>query len=256
MTDRDIPVTEDELHAYADGELPAERRGDVERWLATHPDDAARLQSWRAIGDALHARYGNVADEPVPARLSIDRLARPPRRWIGSAIAATLAAFLIGGGAGWLARGAATTPSTFADFTGDALGAHRLYVVEVRHPVEVAGNERAHLQQWLSKRVGYEVKAPELDGTGLKLVGGRLLPGPQAPAAFLMYESASGERFTLFTSRAATDATQMRYASRNADGALFWADHGVGYVLTGPTDKDRLHQVARLVYDQTEKGGG
>ncbi|MDB5574508.1 MAG: anti-sigma factor, partial [Tardiphaga sp.] len=84
MTDRDIPVTEDELHAYADGELPAERRGDVERWLATHPDDAARLQSWRAIGDALHARYGNVADEPVPARLSIDRLARPPRRWIGS----------------------------------------------------------------------------------------------------------------------------------------------------------------------------
>ncbi|MDB5572993.1 MAG: hypothetical protein JWR79_150, partial [Tardiphaga sp.] len=180
----------------------------------------------------------------------------PPQRWIGSAIAATLAAFLIGGGAGWLARGAAITPSTFADFTGDALGAHRLYVVEVRHPVEVAGNERAHLQQWLSKRVGYEVKAPELDGTGLKLVGGRLLPGPQAPAAFLMYESASGERFTLFTSRAATDATQMRYASRNADGALFWADHGVGYVLTGPTDKDRLHQVARLVYDQTEKGGG
>jgi len=29
----------------------------------------------------------------------------------------------------------------------------------------------------------------------------------------------------------------------------------VGYVLTGPTDKERLNQVARLVYDQTEKGG-
>jgi anti-sigma factor RsiW len=48
----------------------------------------------------------------------------------------------------------------------------------------------------------------------------------------------------------------MRYASNSADGALFWSDNGVGYVLSGPTDKDRLNQVARLVYDQTEKRGG
>ena len=48
----------------------------------------------------------------------------------------------------------------------------------------------------------------------------------------------------------------MRYASRTSDGALFWADNGVGYVVSGgTTDKDRLNQVARLVYDQTEKSG-
>lgn len=255
MTDRDIPVTEDELHAYADNELPAERRGDVERWLIAHPDDAERVRSWRAMGDALHARFGAAADEPIPPRLDLARLTQPQRRWIVGAIAATLAAFVIGGGAGWLARGATAGPSAAQTLTLDALDAHRLYVVEVRHPVEVAGSERAHLQQWLSKRVGYEVRAPELDGTGLKLVGGRLLPGPQAPAAFLMYESGNGERFTLYSSRAATKAAQMRYATHNSDGALSWADHGVGYVLSGPTDKDRLNHVARLVYDQTEKGG-
>jgi anti-sigma factor RsiW len=192
----------------------------------------------------------------VPKRLEIERLSQQPRKWIYGAIAASLLAFVAGGGIGWVAHGAAATPSTFQNFTLDALDAHRLYVVEVRHPVEVAGSERAHLQQWLSKRVGYEVKAPELDGTGLKLVGGRLLPGPQAPAAFLMYESASGERFTLYTSRATTAPTQMRYASHDVDGALFWADRGVGYVLSGPTDRDRLSQVARQVYDQTEKTGG
>jgi anti-sigma factor RsiW len=38
MNDRKIPVTEDELHAYVDGELPAERRADVEAWLAAHPE--------------------------------------------------------------------------------------------------------------------------------------------------------------------------------------------------------------------------
>ena len=256
MTEPRMPVTEDELHAYVDNELPAERRGEVEAWLAAHPDDAARVQSWRAMAELLPARYDAVADESVPARLEIDRLVRQPRSFLIGAVAATLLAFVVGGSVGWLAHGAAAAPSVFQNFTLDALGAHRLYVVEVRHPVEVAGSERAHLQQWLSKRVGYAVKAPELDGTGLKLVGGRLLPGPEAPAAFFMYESPTGERYTLYTSRAATDTTQMRYASQDKDGALFWADKGVGYVVSGPTDKDRLNQVARLVYDQTEKTGG
>ncbi|SDT55470.1 anti-sigma factor family protein [Bradyrhizobium canariense] len=255
MTDPKIPVTEDELHAYIDNELPAERRGDVEAWLTAHPDDAARVQSWRAMADALHARYDTVLDEAVPKRLEIERLVRQPRKWIYGAVAATLVAFIAGGGAGWVARGVAASPSAFQNFTLDALDAHRLYVVEVRHPVEVAGSERDHLVQWLSKRCGYDVMAPELDGTGLKLVGGRLLPGPEAPAAFLMYESPTGERFTLYASRADTQTTQMRYAASNGDGAMFWADRGVGYVLSGPTDKTRLNQVARLVYDQTEKTG-
>ncbi len=51
--------------------------------------------------------------------------------------------------------------------------------------------------RWLSKRVGYKLRAPNLEGVGLKLVGGRLLPGPTGAAAFFMYENASGERYTL-----------------------------------------------------------
>lgn len=259
MTEPNMPVTEDELHAFVDNELPAERRADVEAWLATHPGDAERVASWRAMAELLHARYDAIADEAVPQRLELERLTQQPRRWIYGAVAATLVAFIAGGSAGWIVRGATASPSpsAFQNFTVDALDAHRLYVVEVRHPVEVAGNERAHLQQWLSKRVGYEIKAPELDAAGLKLVGGRLLPGPEAPAAFFMYESPSGERYTLYTSRAAkADPTQMRYAAQDKDGAMFWADKGVGYVVSGPTDKDRLNQVARQIYDQTEKVGG
>src|ERR1019366_4078615 len=254
MSDPGIPVTEDELHAYIDNELPVERRGDVEAWLAGHPEDAERGQSWRAMAEALHARYDAVADEPVPKRLEIERLVRQPRRWIYGTIAATLLAFIAGGGAGWLARGAAALPSTFQNFTDDALDAHRLYVVEVRHPVEVPGSEREHLQAWLTKRCGWDVMAPELGATGLKLVGGRLLPGPTGPASFLMYESASGERFTVYASRAKT--AQMRYTADENSGAMYWSEDGVGYVLSGPTDQGRLNQVARLVYDQTEKTGG
>jgi anti-sigma factor RsiW len=256
MTEPKISVTEDELHAYVDNELPAERRDDVEMWLATHPEDDERVRSWRAMAEALHARYDAVADEPVPKRLEIERLVRQPRKWVYGAIAATLVAFIAGGGVGWLARGAAASPSAFQNFTVDALDAHRLYVVEVRHPVEVPGSERAHLQQWLTRRCGWVVHAPELEASGLKLVGGRLLPGLTGPASFLMYESASGERFTIYTAKAAAETTQMRYAKQDKDGALFWAERGVAYVVSGSSDRERLTQVARLVYDQTEKAGG
>lgn len=257
MSDPKIPVTEDELHAYVDNELPAERRGDVEAWLATHPDDAERVRSWRAMADALHARYDTIADEPIPKRLEIERLVRQPRKLVYGAIAATLVAFIAGGGVGWLARGAAASPSALQNFTVHALEAHRLYVVEVRHPVEVPGSERAHLQQWLTKRCGWLVRAPELAPAGLKLVGGRLLPGSGGPASFMMYESTSGERFTIYTVKSDAKATQMRYAAQGRESSLFWADDGVAYaVVSTGIDRGRLTQIAQAVYDQMEKTGG
>jgi anti-sigma factor RsiW len=256
MIDRNIPVTEDELHAYVDNELPAERRVDVDKWLATHPADAERVQSWRTMAEALHARYDSVADEAVPKRLEIERLVRQPRKWIYGAIAAALVAFVTGGGAGWVARGESISPSTLQNVTEDALDAHRLYVVEVRHPVDVPGSERAHLQQWLTKRCGWDVRAPELAAAGLELVGGRLLPGPSGPASFLMYESATGERFTVYATKAGAETAQMRYEAAGGESALFWADRGVGYVVSGGTDRGRLTQIAQAVYDQMDRNGG
>src|SRR3981189_1725652 len=107
MTDAKIPVTEDELHAYVDNELPAERRQDVEAWLSAHPDDAERVQAWRAMAEGLHARYDGGAARPIPKRLEVEQLTQRPRQWIMGAIAASFLAFLAGGGAGWLAHGAA-----------------------------------------------------------------------------------------------------------------------------------------------------
>lgn len=256
MTDRNIPVTEDELHAYVDNELPAERRGDVEAWLAAHPDDAERVQSWRAMAEALRVRYDSIVDEAVPKRLEIERLVQAPRKWVYGAVAATLAAFIVGGGVGWFARSATATPSALQNFTVHAIEAHRLYVVEVRHPVEVPGSERSHLQQWLTKRCGWVVRAPELNGAGLKLVGGRLLPSSGKPASFMMYESASGERFTIYTAKSDAEVTQMRFAADGKESTLFWADDGVVYaVVSTGADRGRLTQVAQAVYDQMEKKG-
>ena len=131
----------------------------------------------------IRARYGAVADEPVPQRLEARPGAAPrprqrPRLCGNGGRRRADRASSIGGAAGWLAHGAsAAAPSGFDNFTADALDAYRLYVVEVRHPVEVPGNERPHLTQWLSKRLGTELRIPDLQSIGLKLVGGRLAAG-------------------------------------------------------------------------------
>src|SRR5262249_53551435 len=96
--DRDSPVTEDELHAYVDGEIAADRRGAVEAWLASHPEDAARVAHWRAQADAIRAHYGMIASEPVPPRFDLDKLARGARSWRAVAAAAGVVGFFLRGG--------------------------------------------------------------------------------------------------------------------------------------------------------------
>jgi anti-sigma factor RsiW len=261
MTTINSPVSEEELHAYVDGELPADRNDAVAAWLAAHPEQAALVGAWRAQADSIRTRYGAVANEPLPERLKLERVIRQQRvasrSWTALAAAAATIAFLAGGGAGWVARGASiAAPSSFETFTADAIEAHKLYVVEVRHPVEVPGSERAHMTQWLSKRLGYQQRIPDLQSIGLKLVGGRLLPGPTgAAAAFYMYEGPSGERFTVYCSKAATPETALRFKEDKRFAAIYWVDDQHAYVVSGPADRDRIERIAKTIYEQMDKIG-
>lgn len=268
MMDRDNPmtgpVTEDELHAYVDGLLPDDRKEAVATFLAANPEAAALVAAWRAQADAIRARYGSVANEPVPERLQLDRVIandilaarRGSRPFRILAAAAVLLAFVGGSAAGWYVRGAShVTSSGFDQMTMQALDAYKLYVVEVRHPVEVPGTDTAHMRAWLSKRVGAELIIPDLSSLGLKLVGGRLLPGPTGTAAaFYMYENAAGERYTIYCARATQGETALHFKTGEQYAAVTWVDDKVGYVVSGPSDRDKLETVAKNVYEQIDKG--
>ncbi len=252
MTDRPTPVTEDELHAYIDGELPADRRDAVEAWLASHPEDAKRVGVWRMQAEMIRTRYGSAASEAVPKRLKLDQLLRNGRRWRTVAAAATVAAFIVGGVAGWMARGAsAAAPDAFQSFANEALSAHRLYIGEVRHPIEVGATE-THLLPWLSRRVGTQLRAPDLSAFDFKLLGGRLLPSASGPAALFMYESGSGERVTLYCANLKETPTGLRYVTADNFAAVHWVEGDYGWVISGPADKSRLKGIAKSAYEQLE----
>jgi len=57
--------TEADLHAYLDGELPEDRRSLVEAHLRDHPQDAARLQVYRADGEAIARIFSHAGRSPA-----------------------------------------------------------------------------------------------------------------------------------------------------------------------------------------------
>jgi anti-sigma factor RsiW len=241
------PVLESDLHAYVDGVLSESARGEIEAWLSTHPEDAERLRAYSEQNAMFRSLYNPVLDESVPAAL----LAVRPDRWIRYAMAAAI--FALGIGLGWVIRGLSITPQLVPlPLARQAATAHAVYSPEVRHPVEVTGDQEDHLVKWLSKRLGTTLKAPKLLPLGYDLVGGRLLSGPQGPVAHFMYQDARGQRLTLYVSRQRGEPrdTAFRFSQEDRVAVFYWVDGNFGYALTGEMSKDNLLQVADVVYKQ------
>lgn len=256
MTGDNSTVTDSDLHAYADGMLEPDRRAEIERHLAANPLLADDVAHWRRQNETLRGLYGHVAHEAPPSRLSAYRIAQrlqaqaSDRRRM-AAVAVILIA--LGGVAGWFARDMAVGAGPRRSLASEAIAAHSLYAGEVLHPVEVGGNQQAHLAAWLSKRLDRPLTIPDLRADGLTLVGGRLLPADSGPAAQFMYQDDGGRRVTLYIVPVREGKeTSMRYVTAENLESFFWTDETVSCALVGDFPKDRLHGIAMRVYKAIE----
>ncbi len=244
-----------DLHAYLDGEMPAEEHAAFEQWLAANPDMRRLLSEFEAdrqqLRETLEAATAGPAPERIESALAGGAKQRARRIWQA---AAAILIFAAGAAAGWgineYARPGIPAAAAIAPATAErALTAHLVYVSEVRHPVEVGSDQKTHLVNWLSKRMGHRLTAPDLAAAGMELIGGRLLPGEKTAAAQLMYEDASGKRVTLYIgSNPQNRQTAFRLARRGPVRTFYWLDGTFGYALAGDLEEDRLLDLARLVY--------
>ncbi len=201
-------VTEFDLHAYADGHLDDARRVVVEAHLAHDAEAAESVRVWRKQNETLRATYNPVLNEPILRRLLDVGATR--WRWPSYALAAGAMGFSFA--LGWILHANQTGPLTqIAALPRRAAVAHAVYAPEVRHPVEVGADQQDHLVQWLSKRLGTELKVPRLKPQGFELVGGRLLPGGAGPVAQFMYQDARGQRITLYVSIRDTESRDTAF---------------------------------------------
>ncbi len=286
-----IPVTEFELHAYVDGQLPVERQREVEAYLVDRPEEAQRVEAYRAQKRALRALFTPVLDEQVPPRL-VQAAMPPPHgspRWARQRLVAGLAIALVSGAAGWGLHGAMSAagngdafhlaltmpaPEGIARVSTNAFArraavAHAVYSPDARRPVEVDAEHEDQLVAWLSKRMGTPMKPPHLQSQGYALEGGRLLPGGQGPVAQFMYRNALGSKLTLYVSNEIGDldsagasatkdkpntGTAFRFAQEGPINVFYWVEGPFGYALSADADRAVLARVSAEVYRQLGAG--
>jgi len=243
------PIGEDDLQAYVDRRLDPVRRAEVEEYLEGNPGEAERVHAFERQNAMLKNLFDPVLEEPVPESLpQLMKAGRHPVFWRNAGIAASLTGAVM---LGWFLRGELQAPVVNPpSLARQAAVAYAVYSPEILHPVEVGAAQEDHLVKWLSKRLGQSVKAPNLGALGYELVGGRLLPGSEKPAAQFMYQDARGQRLTLYLSTdvAGNRETAFRYAREGKVSVFYWVDGPLGYALSGDVARERLLSVAETVY--------
>lgn len=267
------PITEADLHAFVDRQLTPARLAQVERFLASHPEEHERVRDWQRQNERLRSLLDPVLDAPLPLRLP---LKPTPVVWPWRGLAAGVLIAIVSAGSAWSLRGAvdaeavrlafansasassttlASNDSELTGFAHRAAIAHVVYSPDVRRPVEVGADQEQALVTWLTKRIGTAVRPPSLASLGYELIGGRLLPGEKGPVAQFMYGAAGGQRLTLYVTRevAGQDAA-FKFGKDGAVNVFYWVDDHFGYAISAGADRDALMKVSQEVYRQLKPG--
>ncbi|MFO1311294.1 MAG: anti-sigma factor [Burkholderiales bacterium] len=251
-----LPVTDADVNAYVDGQLAPVRVPAVEEAIARDPAIAARVAELRRQNAALRDAFDTWLAEAPPERLVVATAADPARRrwpqWLGAAVAAA-ASLVVGLGVGWYGRDASLQHEGMpTSFTRQAALVHALYASDANRPVEIWAAEEQRLVRWLSRRLGFQVRAPDLNSLGFALVGGRLVAGNENPTALFVYENPDKQRLTLQVRKPTTPQheTAFRYAVEDGVGVYYWLEENCSYALSGNLDRAQLLAIGRVVYGQ------
>lgn len=267
----DMAFDDADLNGLVDGRIEPARASALAESLASDPESAARIDAWRRQNDSLRTMFASVLAEPVPVRLlpvamppreaakaAAPGEATPGRRLAGIVATTSVGMVLIGFALGALAsvgtdgfglmppaaRAPDVAPADARDLASRAAEAHRTYLTDASRPVEIAGVEERKLARWFGRRLGGEVRIPDLSRHGWTLLGGRIVPGRHGPAGFLAYGNGA-DRLGLTVSRWATP-DDGRVTASDDDvpplGVATWADGAFGYALTSDRGPDWLRR--------------
>lgn len=193
--------SEADLHAYVDGVLDPERRRAVEKALADDPECAAEVDAWQRDAQQLRAALGggaSLVDNPAldPARVRTRlRAKRRTRVAIAAAVAASLGVGAFGGWQthAWMRPGMEMPPPM-----SDAVEAYRTFASDAVPQLDVTVRDVTAMQAWLDHHFAAAPRLPDLASSGFHLLGARLVPQIDGPAAMVLYRDEHGDAITFF----------------------------------------------------------
>ena len=234
------PFDKDELHAFLDGALQSPRREEVAARIASDPELAAQLASFRADKALLKQVYGPLADQPLPAHWLALARQKPPARAAWRMVGAIAAVLLVAMAALVAYRGHQPSGEIVAAAlaTRQQPGGEIIALSQADNP--------ARYDAALSNLLSLPVKVPDLSRMGYRLAAIRLFPGGMA-AAELRYRDAAGRVFTLYLRRSDGSARFDQFEQAGLRVCI-WQDDQLGLVMAGNVSTAAMQRLASLAY--------
>ena len=237
-------IMEEELHAYLDGELPDARRAAVEAYLREHPDDARRLEAYRADGKAI-ARIFSHAGAAMPGRLPSSASSWRSFPWRHAAAAILILA--VGAVAGWFGR-ERINDTSMERLGYQAVAAH--LIVNSPGVEALATSSLDELSRRMSSALGIRVQLRDPSSTGYKIVAARIVPQGEGRAVQLVVRGPADETITFYIEgRPGAKETPFRRIAGEGLTTLVWEDDDLACAITSTLEPKKLEEVGRRIYD-------
>ena len=243
MSDRPH-ITDEELHAYIDGELSPVRAADI---LALSQYDrtlADKIAAFKGDKAQLAALYGPIAQQPVPAawlhtieRAQQRRPFMPPPRGMW-AMAASIALIIVG----------VIAFETYRPTGEDAVVAEAMAARHDSMLMTGAVGNAPSLESataTVKEALGPAVKAPDLSRLGYTLAAAHGLP--EHKGVTIDYRDARGRVFTVYLSRS-NGKERFDMLKRGPTRICIWQDEELSAVMVGEMSAGEMLRLATLAY--------
>jgi len=254
-----MAIDDTDLLAYVDGELPPERRAEVEAEVASSAELAQRLRAMRASALPYAAAFDAQAIPPVPDELrrrireltSRDSRRHAGRYWAWPKLAGAFAAGvlccavalrLLAPGTPTVSAAAQVAPwiQAVADY-------QQLYSRATLTHVSEDPKLSMRIINDLQEADGLRVAVPDLRSAGLSFKRVQRLSFNQQPVVQIVYLPERGEPIALCITRDAR-ADQTPHAQQiGALGTVAWRQGNLGYVLLGRAPTQTLMDLGRRI---------
>ncbi len=230
------------LDAYADGELSAHDRVDLDAHLRGCADCSNALLEKQSLKRTVRlAGHRYSAPEDLRARVRAQILPEPRRRpwtaWSWVAVAAVLLIALLAGAVWRREQQGRAMLREVADLHASNLAS--------ANPVEVVSSDRHTVKPWFQGKLPFTFDLPDLQGSDFKLIGGRVAFIEGMPAAHLLFQVRQHYLSAfILEDRGGAWPKQASEANFHVQS---WTRSGLRYIVISDVDANDVSRLAALL---------
>jgi anti-sigma factor RsiW len=237
--------TEDELHAFIDGELTPERCAEIAAVLIEDPALAARVADYEADRDRLRMALAGLAEEPIPAAwiARIESAMSGRTRPVASRRFAIAAGMALAASVVAVARWQRTPDhSILAEAEAAREGHLDGHLAGGDSPPPPSTRDAA-----LRAALGMNVRTPDLRRFGFQLARIELFGTPGHASAQLRYSDPDQRTLTIYV-RPSDGTVRFDLLRRGELRVCVWQDDVVGAVIIAPVSAAEMLHIATGAY--------